>query len=70
LVKEFPYTGCIAARMSQEPNQHGQKEHYVDHENSERVGEALVCLCDDAGIHQGIEFGMNLLNLCAHEYSL
>jgi hypothetical protein len=28
--------------MSQEPDQHGQEEHYVNHENGERVGEAFV----------------------------
>jgi hypothetical protein len=68
LVKQIPYTGWILVRMSQEPDQHGQEEHYVNHENGDRVGEGIVSVCDDAGIHQGIECRFNLFNLCAHEY--
>lgn len=28
--------------MSQEPDQHGQKEHYIGHEDTDRVGESVV----------------------------
>lgn len=54
--------------MSQEPDQHGQEEHYISRENSDRVGEALVSVYDDAGVHQGVVCRLNLFDSCAHEY--
>ena len=39
LVKKFPHPSRAPVRVSQKPNQHGQKEHYVDHENAYSIDE-------------------------------
>jgi len=40
--------------MSQKPDEHCQKEYYVDHENADSTGEAPVRTYEYAGIHGGV----------------
>ena len=56
--------------MPQKPDQHGQEEHYVYHENTDSVGEAFVSMNNDACIHHRIEHRFSLFDWCAHEYKV
>lgn len=49
--------------MSQEPNEHGQEEYYVDHDNSNIIGEGPARMLDDAAIHYWIVYPSDLRNL-------
>jgi len=40
--------------MSQEPNQHSQEKHYVDHENADSIHKGHVHMYDFADIHKGV----------------
>ena len=47
--------------MPQEPNQHGQEEHYVDHEDADTIDEGPVRVLGCTGIHVGVVFNRNLV---------
>ena len=49
--------------MSQEPNEHCQEECYVDHENSNSIGEGPARMQDDAAIHDWVVCPSDLRNL-------
>jgi hypothetical protein len=61
LVKKMPYAIWTSVRMSQEPNQHGNAEHYVDHQGADGVDQALPRMQDDASLQNRVVRPFHLL---------